>query len=471
MAEECERCEPCRKRNASENCHYKPGIDIDKLRQLRNSYRSKESDWKIIERDKNKDDYTIDDIQVLQEAYNLRELFNNKYILNECLDCDYGYKNHNEALEYLGNKLRNIKRSNPKLGDYIITKDKKTKIRKKKLANTKKLEMTKKLAKTKKSAKPKGLFNKNETFLYSIDDIFKSKLSVKKKKDYIRQMENEKEREKTIEKMIRKATTDYKSKTFKILKRYSNLSKKRKLKLNTILDNATKKLEKKLLTQTFDIFKMHTTAKNIYKSIADSYETIKNVTLEQIDEDLSNIRINMSLLIEKIKELNQIINIFKNAKFKESKNIFEDLKAYLDILKNKLSSLIDFRKKFLDFQDLLKKTNGNIENDSLFMDYEYFKIEELLPNIEGYNSYIKELEEKRKKNLKIYRELKLKLKSNTVKLKKSFKGTSKKKTKRNNGNDKRKIKFEKIQKHLQEEYEHLGEYLYLLNEVNKLELF
>ena len=113
----CIRCLPCQEtKNA--DCHYKHGINMEKMNDKRNLYRKNEKDWKAIERKKNEDEYTETDIKNLLEAIKNRKEFNKTYIKEQCRKCDYGYKDHLEAVRWLENKLISIRRKHT-LTDFI----------------------------------------------------------------------------------------------------------------------------------------------------------------------------------------------------------------------------------------------------------------------------------------------------------------------------------------------------------------
>ena len=75
----------------------------------------------------------------------MRKDFNDIYIKKECLRCDYGYKDHLDAVRWLEEKLKSI-RVNPTLGDFFLNKDKKQlkDERKKRKATRKRLTTIKK---------------------------------------------------------------------------------------------------------------------------------------------------------------------------------------------------------------------------------------------------------------------------------------------------------------------------------------
>ena len=271
------------------------------------------------------------------------------------------------------------------------------------------------------------------------------------------------QKEKTIEKMLHKVSTDYKkklkSKMFEKYKSYIHLTKKKKLKLHSIVNNTTNKFQKKLMTKPFDIYKRykklqekrHIASKKIYKYITDNYETIKYnmdndnkaVYIGIIDENILNIKKNTMLIIKNIKNLEQIIVIFKKAKFPKSIIILEKFQTYLFSFKKIFSSLIYFNKKYLEYKDLIKKSNDydRIVVDKLFKDYSMFRFTNLNYYIKDYDKYMHDLKVERIRNFKKYQQLKQK--TNSVKSKKVSKNVSKrtfkkKRSRKNKGNEKKK---------------------------------
>lgn len=388
----CIRCPPCQE-TKNQNCHYKDDKDIDEIRVMRNLYREKERDWKAIERKKNEDEYTEEDIKKLLEAIEIRKKFNETYIKKECLTCDYGYKDHLDAVRWLENKLRSI-RTKPTLANFLFTGIEKSRIKKEqkqRKETRKKNSASKKIQKIIRGTQTRKRFTTTK----------RRNSATKKIQRIIRGTQT---RKRLTTKKIRNSATRKIQKIIRGTQTRKRLTTKRRNSATIKIQASMRRTLAKIETKRIKL--LRTSELIIKKALKSNLGTLKtNLTKRRIEKNDKMLEDNL-IKFEKLKkkldmrlyEIKKLVNIFKSRTSEKDKRKLNRILGYyksIFLSNNNLDIVIGEIKNY-------RKNNIPVSIDELILDLKPI-LRDTTKIVNNYDDYIKEEADKQKRNEEIYK--------------------------------------------------------------------